>query len=96
MRVNLGHERNQPVDVAVSRDLLRRSIDLLPESEVQEVARLVESLQQKQRSISSTLRQLASDPTFKLPEDGKGEFRIVKPIQGGGEAASELLIADRR
>jgi hypothetical protein len=91
----LGRERNLRADVAVSRDLLRRRIDLLTESEVQEVARVVESLQER-RGASGTLRQLASDPTFRLPEDGKGEFRIVTPVQGDGAAASQMLIADRR
>lgn len=34
--------------------------------------------------------------SFKMPSKGAKAFRIVKPIQGKGSPASELLIKDRR
>lgn len=47
-------------------------------------------------NVSLRLKRLASDPSFRIPSEGAGGFRPVKPIQGKGIVASKLLVESRR
>ena len=44
----------------------------------------------------SHLQRLGNDPAFKLPAKEGGAFPEVKPVQGKGIDASQLLMRDRR
>lgn len=77
------------------KDSLRNTIELLNEEEARQTLEFVQRLK-KEGSASLTMRQLATDPTFKIPSGGCGSFSVVEPIQGKGVAASILLVEDRR
>lgn len=76
------------------KEKLRHMVELLTEEEAQQVFQLLSEFQ-RQQGISLTMRWLASDPMFKLPADPNRPFRKVKPVQGQGQSASDLLSEDR-
>jgi hypothetical protein len=77
------------------KESLRDTIEGLSEEEAYQILEFVQRLRKKD-DVSPTLKRLANDPTFKLPSERAGGFRIVHPIQGKGTPASRLLVEDRR
>lgn len=75
------------------KESLYESISLLSEEEARDLLVIFREFQQ-QRGISLTLRKLANDPIFKVPQ-GKIEFRDVEPIRSDGRPAAEMLSEDR-
>jgi hypothetical protein len=78
-----------------SKETLRKTVDLLSNEEARQVLEFTQRLR-KGSSGSQTLRRLARDAAFHMPAEASAGFRVVKPIQGKGIAASQLLIKDRR
>jgi hypothetical protein len=77
------------------KESLRHMIERMSDEEARQMLEFAHHLQQG-RAISLTLKRLATDPTFKMPESEVGAFRVVEPIHGKGIAASRLLVDDRR
>jgi|GEM_PF-7132086 hypothetical protein len=78
-----------------AKETLRSAIELLSESEAQEVAKIVRALQ-KRRGMSPTLARLAADPLFSVPVATLGQFSPGHAARGTGAAASKRLVQDRR
>jgi hypothetical protein len=78
-----------------AKEALRKTIDLLSDEEARQILKFSQRLRRGSDG-SQTLRRLAHDATFHVPSEVSVGFRIVKPIQGKGIAASKLLVKDRR
>jgi len=76
------------------KELLHNTIEYLNDKEVGEVLEFAQNLKKK-NAVSLTLKRLASNPTFHVPQV-LGDFSQVEPIHGEGIPASELLVEDRR
>lgn len=77
------------------KESLHNTIELLSDQEAGQVLKFAQRLR-KRSGVSLTLKQLAIDPAFKIPSEGAGVFRAVKPIQSKGIPASRFLVEDRR
>lgn len=78
-----------------AKESLHNTIELLNDEEARQILEFVQRIRKKS-DVSLTLERLASDPTFKIPSEGVGVFRVIKPIRGKGIPASRLLMEDRR
>jgi hypothetical protein len=78
-----------------AKELLWHMIEQMSDAEARQLLEFAQHLQRR-HDDSLTLKRLATDPAFKLPENGVMAFRIVEPIQGKGMPASKLLVDDRR
>lgn len=78
-----------------AKEMLRSAIELLSESEAEEVEKIVRTLHRR-RGISPTLARLAADPMFRVPSSTSGQFSPGRAARGRGVAASKLLLQDRR
>ncbi|MBF0558061.1 MAG: hypothetical protein HQL08_04715 [Nitrospirae bacterium] len=74
---------------------LHTKIESLSEQEARQVMKIVRVLKGK-KEASLTLKTLAVDPAFKMPSKRSEPFRAIRPTQGKGIPASELLAKDRR
>lgn len=63
---------------------------------IEELERLKEIIKDFSDIMAFKSKKKESKETFKIPGKKPKAFRIVKPIQGKGIPASELLIKDRR
>jgi len=77
------------------KESLHNAVDLLSNEEARQALEIIQRLRQTGEN-SSTLKVLASDPTFRVPPKTTSGFRPVQPIQGQGVLASQLLVEDRR
>jgi len=77
------------------KESLRNTIELLSDEEARKILEFAQRLRQK-NNAALTLKRLAGIPTFRVPAEGLGVFRTVKPIRGRGIPASQLLAEDRR
>ena len=77
------------------KEALHTTIESLSEREARQVMKIVRVLKSK-KETSMTLKTLAVDTAFRMPEKRVKPFRDIRPIQGKGIPASELLVKDRR
>ena len=77
------------------KESLRTTVDSISDEEALMVLSFIEQMR-KHPVRSSTLKRLASDPTFKVPSRKLGSFVKVDPMDGKGVPASRLLLEDRR
>jgi hypothetical protein len=77
------------------KELLQHMIEQMSDAEAHQLLEFAQHLQHR-RDDSLTLKRLATDPVFKVPESGASAFQVVVPIHGKGMAASRLLVDDRR
>jgi hypothetical protein len=77
------------------KELLQHIIERMSDAEAHQLLEFAQHLRHR-RDDSLTLKRLATDPAFKVPGNEVGAFRVVKPVQGKGIAASKLLVDDRR
>lgn len=77
------------------KEALHTKIESLSEKEARQVMKIVRGLKNK-KETSLTLKTLAVDPAFRMPSKRTKPFRAVRPIQGKGIPASEVLVKDRR
>lgn len=78
------------------KESLLNTIERLNDEEARQVLEFITQRLRKKSKVSLTLNRLVSDPTFKIPSEEIRAFRVVKPIQGKGIAASRLLVSERR
>jgi hypothetical protein len=81
--------------MSAAKESLYNTIELLSDEEALQILEFIQHLRQK-KTLSRTLRRLASDPAFHVPAKGLGGFRKVEALQGKGIPASRLLVEDRR
>jgi hypothetical protein len=81
--------------VKSAKEALRQTVETLNDEEARHILEFAQRLR-RGKSRSQTLRQLAHDPAFHVPRPGSSGFRVVRPVQGKGLAASRLLVQDRR
>jgi hypothetical protein len=77
------------------KELLRHMIERMSDAEARQLLEFAQHLRHR-GDDSLTLKRLAADPAFIVPENEVGAFRVMKPVQGQGIAASKLLVDDRR
>jgi hypothetical protein len=76
------------------KELLQHMIERMSDAEARQLLEFAQHLHHR-RDNSLTLQRLTTDPTFKLPENGVGPFRVAEPVPSKGIAASKLLVDDR-
>jgi len=81
--------------MTAAKEALLSVIESLDDSEAQQVAELIRTLQ-KQRGVSPTLGVLAADPSFDVDLSDLSHFRVVEPMRVKGLPASTQLLRDRR
>ena len=81
--------------MSMIKESLHHTVEQLNDEEAQQVLAFAQQLKAREE-ISPTLKRLASDPAFEVPSEERSVFRQIKPIQGKGIPASELLVEDRR
>jgi hypothetical protein len=77
------------------KESLYSTIKTLDDEEARQLLEFTLRLR-KRAAAPTTMMRLASDPTFKIPEEGMNALETVLPIKGKGIAASKLLVRDRR
>jgi len=77
------------------KESLYSTIKTLDDEEARQLLEFTLRLR-KRTAASTTMKRLANDPTFKIPEGGMNTLEAVLPIKGKGIAASKLLVRDRR
>lgn len=77
-----------------TREQLYNKIEMLDDEEIIKVLEFTQNLR-KGKKGSLTLKRLADNPTFHVPQV-PGNFPEVEPVHGKGIPASELLVEDRR
>ena len=77
------------------KELLPQMIERMSDAEARQLLEFAQHLRHR-RDDSLTLKRLAADPTFNVPESRARGFQVVAPIDGKGIAASKLLVDDRR
>jgi hypothetical protein len=78
-----------------AREVLRERIAHLTEDQAAQLLPLVESAVAASQA-EDAFAGLRGDPAFRLPAHGRPAFKPFEPIEGSGEPASRVLIADRR
>lgn len=76
------------------KEMLYETIQGLNDEQVQAILEMAQRMRQK--NASATWMRLARNPAFKLPKDGFKRLPRIKPVEGTGILASQLLIQDRR
>lgn len=77
------------------KGMLHDEIEQLTEEEARQVMSFT-NLMKAKKAISATLQRLATDVSFRIPDEASKGFRVVEPIEGKGLPASELLVESRR
>ena len=77
------------------KELLPQMIERMSDAEARQLLEFAQHLRHR-RDDSLTLKRLATDPAFKVPESRARGFQVVAPIHGKGMAASKLSVDDRR
>jgi hypothetical protein len=72
------------------KESLYTVIEKLSDEEARKILEYTDQLKTKSET-TSILKQLESDPTFKIPASDLTPFPKVKPVKGKGIPASELL-----
>lgn len=81
--------------MATAKNTLRDKLERLTEEQAARVLRLMDRIAPTS-SESSPLAGLRNDATFGLPVHGQPAFKPVRPIEGNGDPASEILLHGRR
>ena len=78
-----------------AKQTLHLTIETLSEEQAREVLALAQRVR-RGKPASQTLKRLAHDLAFSVPQHRATPFGIVTPVQGKGSPASKLLEHDRR